>query len=143
LNSGSIGTHILNLKFEENKIGIFLTSSIGITLEVNFLETNSIGIASHSSRGVTIHDNKFYNNDLARVLFMGTYKSQIDANSISASHDGIHIYENSTYNKIINNTAIKNKVDINNADGLPITVNDNDYVNNKCSTSKPHSICEK
>ena len=38
---------------------------------------------------------------------------------------------------------MKNDIDINNADGLAVSENGNEFNNNKCNTSDPESICKK
>lgn len=87
--------------------------------------------------------NNLTDNDQAGVTFKNTDNSRVDANSIGESKYGIFLDEDSSNNTILNNTAMKNDIDINNADGLAVTVNGNEFNNNKCNTSDPESICRK
>jgi hypothetical protein len=44
-------------------------------------------------------------------------------------------------NIVENNTATKNDIDINNADGLSLKFNQNEFLSNKCSVSNPIGYC--
>ena len=142
LITGSIDAEIKNIKFEENKIGIFMVGSIETIVDKNDIRSNTIGVASHTSRGNNIHANVLITNDLAGVTFKGTDNSRIDANSIHGSEYGIFLDEDGSQNTILNNTAMKNDIDINNADGLAVSENGNEFNNNKCNTSDPDGLCK-
>lgn len=118
-----------------------MTGSIGSTIEQNFIGPNTIGVASHSSIGVQIHANMMTGNDLAGVTLVNTDKGQVDANSIGGSRNGIFVDAQSTKNTILYNNVLKNDVDINNADGLPLNINGNELLKNNCFVSQPSGGC--
>ena len=141
LITGSENANIHSVTFEGNKIAVFMTGSIGSTIEQNSIGPNTIGVASHSSIGVQIHDNTMTGNDLAGVTMVNTDKSQIDANSIGGSRNGIYLDPQSTNNKILNNNVTTNEIDINNADGFPLKNSENEFLKNNCLVSQPSGYC--
>ena len=141
LITGSDGTNVHRVTFDGNKIAVFMTGSTGRTIEQNFIGPNTIGVASHSSIGVQIHANMMTGNDLAGVTLVNTDKGQIDANSIGGSRNGIFVDAQSTKNTILYNNVLKNDVDINNADGLPLNINGNELLKNNCFVSQPSGGC--
>jgi parallel beta-helix repeat protein len=141
LISGSEGTKINGNTFEGNKIGIFTTSSTGTNVKGNFVGSNTIGVGLHSSTAAQVHDNKMMNNSLAGITLVNTDKSQLQANSINGSRNGIMLDTHSTTNMVLNNHVFNNDVDINNADGLSFVANNNELLNNYCSISQPEGVC--
>jgi hypothetical protein len=141
LITGSGNTEMNRITFEGNKIAVFMTGSIGSTVEQNFIGPNTIGVASHSSIGAQIHANMMTSNDLAGVTLVNTDKSQVDANSIGGSRNGIFLDAQSTKNTVLYNNILKNDVDINNADGLPLNINGNELIKNNCFVSQPSGGC--
>jgi len=135
LITGSKNTNVHRVTFEGNKIAVFMTGSNGSTIEENFIGPNTIGVASQSSIGVQIHANMMTGNDLAGVTMVNTNRTQIDANSIGGSRNGIFLDYQSNKNTVENNTALKNDIDINNADGLPLNINGNELLKNICMIS--------
>ena len=141
LVTGSVNTKIHGVTFEGNKIAIFMTGSFGATVEQNLIGPNTIGVASHSSNGLQMHANNITKNDLAGITLVNTDGSQVDANTIGGSRNGIFLDAQSTKNKILNNNVTKNDIDINNADGLPVIINENELSNNSCFISNPSGLC--
>jgi parallel beta-helix repeat protein len=141
LISGSQNTAVNRITFEGNKIAIFMTGSIGTSVENNNMESNTIGIASHSTIGTQLHANMVTGNNLAGITFVDTDTSQIDANSIGGSRNGIYLDSQSTRNTVTNNNVLKNDIDLNNADGLPTSINENELLKNNCSVSTPSGYC--
>jgi len=141
LISGSENSKVNRVTFDGNKIAIFLTGATGPSVQQNFIDSNSIGVASHSSFGAQLHANMMTGNDLAGITLVNTDKSQIDANAIGGSRNGIYLDSQSTKNTILNNTVLKNDIDINNADGLPVSINQNELSSNVCYVSNPDGIC--
>ena len=87
--------------------------------------------------GTCQHDDRY---DL-RGYLVNTDKSQVDANSIGGSRNGIFLDAQSTKNTILYNNVLKNDVDINNADGLPLNINGNELIKNNCFVSQPSGGC--
>lgn len=80
-------------------------------------------------------------NELAGVTLVNSDEFRIDGNSIAGSRNGIFLDSQSTKNTIVNNKAIRNDVDINNADGLPLGINGNEFLNNNCIVAQPSGPC--
>jgi parallel beta-helix repeat protein len=140
LITGSENTNIHRVTFEGNKIAVFMTNSLTTTVGKNIIGSNNIGIASHSSNSLVIRDNNMTGNELAGITLVNTDGSQVGVNSISGSRNGIFLDVQSTMNTIANNNVSENVVDINNADGL-LSTDQNDFLNNTCSASTPNEIC--
>ena len=100
---------------------------------------NSIGVAAHSSDLVDVHANLMSSNNLAGVTFVNTDKSVIWANSVGGSANGIFTDAQSSKNNLKFNNVLGNTLDINNADGLALNINENTYEKNNCNTSS--NIC--
>jgi parallel beta-helix repeat protein len=107
----------------------------------NFVGPGTISVGSHSSFGGKIHANLMTGNELAGVSFVNTDNSTVDTNSIGGSRNGIFVDSQSTKNTIENNNVLKNDVDLNNADGLPLNMNQNEFLSNKCFVSQPSGYC--
>jgi parallel beta-helix repeat protein len=88
LITGSENTNIHRVTFEGNKIAVFMTGSIGSTIEQNFIGPNTIGVASHSSTGAQIHANMMTGNDLAGVTLVNTDRSQLKNNCFVSQPSG-------------------------------------------------------
>lgn len=141
LITGSKNTEVNRVTFEGNKIAVFITNGSGTAIEQNFIGPNTLGVASHSSSGLQIHANMMTGNNLAGVTFVNTSSSQVNANSIGGSRNGIFLDAQSALNTIGFNNVLKNDVDINNADGLPLTINGNQLLKNNCAVSQPTGSC--
>lgn len=141
LISGSQNTEVSRITFEGNKIAVFMTGSIGSIVEQNLIHSNAIGIASHSSLGAQILANAIFDNQLAGVTLVNTDSFRFDVNSIGGSRNGIYLDSQSSKNTILNNTVLKNDIDLNNADGLPFNINGNEALKNKCIVSNPSGWC--
>ena len=116
LNTGGQDDKISAVTFTENQIGSFNTGAARTTIEDNLFFSNNIGVASHSSTGTHLITNLFKSNDLA--------DGQSRDNTVNA-------------NNILDNKG----VDINNANGLPLNVNNNLFNDNNCNSSVPVGLC--
>jgi parallel beta-helix repeat protein len=141
LITGSEKTQIGGIKFEANKIGIFMTGSMGSVVENNNITNNTIGIASHSSTEASLSGNNIIKNELAGITLVKTDTSELFANNVSGSRNGIFLDAQSGLNNIFNNTASRNDIDINNSDGLSLKFNGNQVLNNTCAVSQPAGSC--
>jgi parallel beta-helix repeat protein len=80
-------------------------------------------------------------NALAGVTFVKTTDSMVISNNIQGSKNGIFLDAQSTGNTVQLNNAHDNVVDVNNANGLGPTVNQNTFVDNNCLVSNPRGLC--
>jgi parallel beta-helix repeat protein len=141
--AGSKGGYILDLKLTENKIGISLKVSNGITIYRNFIDGNTIGIASQSSRswGVIAY-NQIIQNANQGVMLMDSHFFIISANTIIKNgKNGIFLDVHSSDNTLLSNNILSQTVDINNADGIPINISQNVFVENSCHKALPDGLC--
>ncbi len=141
LASGAEGTVITELILEDNQIAVFSTGTEGLQAMQNDLTHNSIGMASHSSNGLELTENLMTGNVLAGITLVTTDNSLISKNDIRESENGIFVDPESNDNRIESNKALRNTVDLNNANGLATNVNQNGFSDNNCETSNPSGLC--
>jgi nitrous oxidase accessory protein NosD len=141
LASGAEGTMISGMTLEDNQIAIYSTGTGGLQAMQNELTHNSIGMASHSSNGLELTENLMTGNVLAGITFVATDNSLISKNDLRESENGIFVDPESNDNRIESNKALRNKVDLNNANGLATNVNQNGFSDNNCQISNPSGLC--
>src|SRR5215216_4028763 len=141
LASGVEGTVITEMILEDNQVAIFSTGTEGLQAMQNNLAENSIGMASHSSNGLELSENLMTANVLTGISLVTTDNSLISKNDIRESENGIFVDPESNDNRIESNKAQRNKVDLNNANGLATNVNQNGFSDNKCKISNPSGLC--
>ena len=141
LLSGSNGFKLDSTILENNQIAMFMTGADNAEVQQNMIKDNNIGIASHSNSGSKISSNLMSGNQLAGITFVNTKSSSMDMNNIHGSQDGVFLDEQSSDNTINANNVLQNTVDINNANGLPLNINSNQYNENNCGISNPSGLC--
>ena len=141
LASGAEGTVITSMILEDNQIAVFSTGTEGLQAMQNDLTRNSIGMASHSSNGLQLTENLMTGNVLAGITFVTTDNSLISKNDIRESENGIFVDADSDGNRIESNDVFRNKVDLNNANGLATNINQNGFSGNNCELSNPSGLC--
>jgi nitrous oxidase accessory protein NosD len=141
LASGAEGTMISEMILEDNQIAIFSTGTEGLQAMQNIITRNSIGVASHSSNGLELTENLLTGNVLAGITFVATGESLVSTNNVIESENGIFVDPQSSDNRIESNNVLRNKVDLNNANGLATNVNQNGYSDNNCQISNPSGLC--
>ncbi|MFZ1876165.1 MAG: right-handed parallel beta-helix repeat-containing protein [Nitrososphaeraceae archaeon] len=141
LLSGSNGFKLDSTILENNQIAMFMTGADNAEVQQNMIKDNNIGIASHSNSGSKISSNLMSANQLAGITFVNTRSSSMDMNNIHGSQDGVFLDEQSSDNTINANNVLQNAVDINNANGLPLNINSNQYTENNCGISNPSGLC--
>lgn len=142
LITGSNNVKVKSLNLTHNEIGIFTTGSDGAQVQKNIIDSNNIGFASHSSDGVKVDTNIMTNNPLAAITLVNTHKSQITVNTAEGSQNGVFVDQQSTDNQITGNNVTKNKIDLNNANDMPPSINNNLFEGNTCDTSTPIGLCQ-
>lgn len=105
------------------------------------MKNNNIAVASHSGSGINVNDNLMDKNALAGVILVDTDDSTINDNKIQGSQNGVFLDSQSNRNKVQLNDAYNNTADINNANGLSPTVNQNIFSDNNCQVSNPSGLC--
>jgi parallel beta-helix repeat protein len=141
LLTGSNGFKLDSTILENNQIAVSMTGADNAEVQQNMIKNNHLGIASHSNSGSKITSNLISGNQLAGITFVNTKSSNMDMNIIHGSQDGVFLDEQSSDNTINANNALQNAVDINNANGLPLNINSNQYAENNCGVSNPSGLC--
>ena len=141
LASGAEDTVISEMNLQDNQIAVFSTGTEGLQAMQNDITRNSIGIASHSSNGLQLTENLMTGNVLAGITLVTTDNSLISKNDIRESENGIFVDPESTDNRIESNKALRNRVDLNNANGLATNINQNGFSDNNCQISNPSGLC--
>jgi parallel beta-helix repeat protein len=140
-SSGAKETSITSVNLKGNQIAVFSTGTDNLQASQNMITGNSIGFASHSSNGLELTGNLVTGNQLSGITLNTTDDSLISKNNVRESHNGIFLDSESNDNIIESNDVLRNTVDINNANGLPINVNSNSFSDNNCEISNPSGLC--
>jgi len=142
LNAGGTGNSISGVTLTKDQIGSFNTGAKNTQIKDNMFFSNSIGVASQSSTGSQLSTNLFKENDLAGMTFVNSAQNDVSMNTIQGSISGIFIDGQSNSNNINSNNILQNKgLDVNNANGLPSNINNNQFNDNHCTTSAPEGLC--
>lgn len=142
LNTGGQNDKINAVTFTQNQIGSFNTGSANTGIEDNLFFGNNIGVASHSSTASKLVTNLFKSNDLAGITFVNSAGNEVSFNTIQGSVSGLFFDGQSRDNVVNSNNILDNGgVDVNNANGLPLNVNNNQFSENNCNTSVPAGLC--
>ena len=141
LLTGSNGFKLDSTILENNQIAVSMTGADNAEVQQNMIKNNHLGIASHSNSGSKITSNLISGNQLAGITFVNTRSSSMDMNNIHGSQDGVFLDEQSSDNTINANSVLQNAIDINNANGLPLNINSNQYAENNCGVSNPSGLC--
>lgn len=139
--SGSNNIIAKNVNMINNKVAIYLTGVKSADINNNMINNNTIGIASHSNKDETIRYNLFNENNLTGITFINSHNSTIEGNNLINTTNGIFLDAQSSMNKVNFNNLFNNVLDINNANNLPLNINNNYYANNNCMTSLPSGLC--
>lgn len=139
--SGSNDVFAHEININNNKVAFYLTGAQNSEITNNMVNNNTIGVALHSSDGAKIKYNQLSQNRLSGVTLINTANTLINGNNILNTTNGIFIDTQSSSNSVNFNNVFNNVLDINNANNLPININNNHYTNNNCMTSLPSGLC--
>ena len=141
LCTGCQNLEISEITSKDNQIGIFSTGASVIKTKLSTIMNNQIGFAGHSTQQSEIANNIVFNNDLAGITLVNSDNARISLNSITESQNGIYVDNQSNDNFVFFNNVLMNTIDVNNANGLPVNTNNNQYDQNNCMTGNPSGIC--
>ncbi|MDP8888792.1 MAG: right-handed parallel beta-helix repeat-containing protein [Thermoproteota archaeon] len=140
--AGSERGYVLGLKLTDNNIGLSLKASDKITIYRSFIEENTIGIASQSSKDALIVSNQVSQNTDEGIVLMGSNNFIIGTNNLIGNGNiGMFLDVSSFNNTISSNNILNHAVDLSNADGIPIHISMNEYLQNSCGKAIPDGIC--
>lgn len=141
---GSSGGQVADVQLANNGIGVLTSGSEGTELSRNTITNNGIAVISDSSNGGVVAFNQVVANLEQGILLLGSDKNVVAANNMFGNGDnGIYLDIMSNGNTIDYNTVFGHETaDINNADGQPVNVNQNNFgENNNCGISLPGGLC--
>ena len=141
LMTGSQNVELKSIVSKNNQIGAFSTGASIVNAHLSILMNNEIGFAGHSTQQPTLENNIIYQNALAGITLVNTDNGVITLNSITESGNGLYVDNQSNNNNVNFNNVLLNKIDLNNANGLPVNTNGNTYDQNNCMTSNHSGIC--
>ncbi|MGH9977617.1 MAG: right-handed parallel beta-helix repeat-containing protein [Nitrososphaeraceae archaeon] len=141
LVTGANGMKMSSLILDSNQIGVFMTGSENTEIQQNIVKQNSLGVATHSSSSATLTSNLMSGNLLAGITFVNTLQSEVSMNNIDGSQNGAFFDAQSSGNSVLANNVLENVIDVNNANGLPPNINNNQFTDNNCQVSNPSGIC--
>jgi len=141
---GSSGGQVADVQLANNGIGVLMSGSAETELSRNTITNNGIAVISDSSNGGVVAFNQVVANLDQGILLLGSDENVVAANNMFGNGDnGIYLDIMSNGNTVDYNTVFGHETaDINNADGQPVNVNQNNFgENNNCGTSLPGGLC--
>ncbi len=140
--AGSQRGYVLGLRLTDNNIGLSLKASDKITIYRSFIEENTIGLASQSSKDAMIVSNQVSQNTDEGIVLMDSNNFTIGTNSLIGNGNiGMFLDVSSFNNTVSANNILDHAVDVSNADGIPIHISMNEYLQNSCGKALPDGIC--
>lgn len=139
--SGGTNVYANEINVNNNKVAFYLTGAQDVQISNNMVSENTIGVALHSSKDAEVNFNQLSKNRLSGVTLINTANSTLHGNNILNTSNGIFLDTQSSFNKVDFNNVFNNILDVNNANNLPININNNYYSNNNCQTSLPSGLC--
>ncbi|HKR73864.1 MAG TPA: right-handed parallel beta-helix repeat-containing protein [Candidatus Nitrosocosmicus sp.] len=139
--SGGTNVYANEINVNNNKVAFYLTGAQNVQISNNMVSENTIGVALHSSKDAEVNFNQLSKNRLSGVTLINTANSTLHGNNILNTSNGIFLDTQSSLNKVDFNNVFNNILDVNNANNLPININNNYYSNNNCQTSLPSGLC--
>src|SRR5215217_1048627 len=140
--AGSQRGYVLGLRLTDNNIGLSLKASDKITIYRSFIEENTIGLASQSSKDALIVSNLVSQNTDEGIVLMDSNNFTIGTNSLIGNGNiGMFLDVSSFNNTISANNILNHAVDVSNANGVPIHISMNEYLQNSCGKALPDGIC--
>src|SRR5829696_5288804 len=140
--AGSQRGYVLGLRLTDNNIGLSLKASDKITIYRSFIEENTIGLASQSSKDALIVSKQVSQNTDEGIVLMDSNNFTIGTNSLIGNGNiGMFLDVSSFNNTISANNILNHAVDVSNADGVPIHISMNEYLQNSCGKALPDGIC--
>jgi len=142
--TGSSGTQVTDMQFANNGIGVLMSGADETELSRNSMNNNGIGIVSDTSNDGVIVFNSLVTNEHQGILLTSSNDNVIAADDLYGNGDyGVSLDVQSSGNTVDYVTSFGHEIaDMNNANGLPLSVNNNNFgSHNNCETSTPAGLC--
>jgi parallel beta-helix repeat protein len=141
---GSSGTQVTDLQLSGNTIGILASGSNEFEFARNSLTGNEMGIVADTSTDGVIVFNSLVTNERQGILLRASNNNVVAADDLYGNGDyGVSADVQSSGNTFDYITSFGHaKADMNNANGLPLSINNNNFgEHNNCETSTPAGLC--
>lgn len=129
------------MSVSKNIKNTYIQNSNYLHIVQNIIKDNELGITSNSDNNINITSNLLNGNVLAGVTFVITNDSTVFQNNIDGSQNGVFADAESSGNTVALNNILHNVIDINNANGLSTSANNNHFNDNRCQVSNPIGLC--
>ncbi|MEP0824155.1 MAG: right-handed parallel beta-helix repeat-containing protein [Nitrososphaera sp.] len=142
--TGSKGGLVKDIVLRDNDAAVFITGSSKISVTTNTIDNNRFGVVSESSQENQVIFNLIAANEKQGIVLTDSDDDLIFGNTVFANgNNGIFVDAQSFDNFVdLNNVFGHTKADINNANGMPVNVNRNNFgENNNCGIGLPGGIC--
>ncbi|MEW6604732.1 MAG: right-handed parallel beta-helix repeat-containing protein [Thermoproteota archaeon] len=140
--AGSNSGYISDIKFLKNKVGILIKASDEITIYSTSIEGNAVGIATQSSKRGNIVFNQILQNAQQGIVVLDSNYFTLTGNSVfNNGENGVFLDVHSSNNTLSSNNLLNQTIDINNADGVPIDIAANKFIENTCRKTLPDGLC--
>ncbi len=142
--TGSSGGEVSDLILRDNEVGVLASGSKFIGINANTIDNNKYAIVLESSLKGLVAFNLIAANEKQGIVLLDSDYYKILTNSIFGNgKNGIFLDAQSFDNDVdFNSVFVHKKADINNANGVPPNINQNNFgENNNCKVSLPDGLC--
>jgi Periplasmic copper-binding protein (NosD) len=142
--TGSSGGEVSDLILRDNEVGVLASGSKYIGINANTIDNNKYAVVLESSLKGLVAFNLIAANEKQGIVLLNSDYYKILTNSIFGNgKNGIFLDAQSFDNSVdFNSVFVHKKADINNANGVPPNINQNNFgENNNCKVSLPDGLC--
>jgi Periplasmic copper-binding protein (NosD) len=142
--TGSSGGQVSDLILRDNEVGVLASGSRFIGINANTIDNNRYAVVLESSEKGQVAFNMIAANEKQGIVLLDSDEYKILTNSIYGNgKNGIFLDAQSFDNSVdFNSVFVHEKADINNANGVPPNINQNNFgENNNCNVSLPDGLC--
>ncbi len=142
--TGSTGGEVSNLILRDNNVAVLASGSRYIGINANTIDNNKYAVVLESSVKGLVAFNIIAANEKQGIVLLNSDEYKILTNSIYRNgKNGIFLDAQSFDNYVdFNSVFVHKKADINNANGVPPNINQNNFgENNNCKVSLPDGLC--
>ena len=142
--TGSSGGEVSDLILRDNKVAVLASGSRYIGINANTIDNNKYAVVLESSVKGLVAFNLIAANEKQGIVLLNSDYYKILTNSIFGNgKNGIFLDAQSFDNDVdFNSVFVHKKADINNANGVPPNINQNNFgENNNCKVSLPDGLC--
>src|ERR671924_389229 len=142
--TGSSAGEVSDLILRDNEVGVLASGSKYIGINANTIDNNKYAVVLESSLKGLVAFNLIAANEKQGIVLLNSDQYKILTNSIFGNgKNGIFLDAQSFDNDVdFNSVFVHKKADINNANGVPPNIYQNNFgENNNCKVSLPDGLC--